>query len=246
MEQNVIKIPKIFHQIWVGPNPFPNEFREYQKIWLEKHPGWKLMFWTENNLPQDMIRTEGYEKLRIPSERSDILRLEVLYLYGGVYIDTDMCCLKNIEPLIDGCDLFLAYKKPGHVNGAFIGSTKGHKTIVKAIKNLRPAQFYSTEKPAIGPLYLNTVVKENLAEFTIFDPGLIYPSNDSQMETAYAKHLEAGSWVTKEHLERKLKKLNRKNDSLQKQLQEYREIVELPLLRSLYKYTKRRIFRSRN
>jgi mannosyltransferase OCH1-like enzyme len=32
--------------------------------------------------------------------KSDILRYEVLHKLGGVYVDFDFLCLKNIEPLL--------------------------------------------------------------------------------------------------------------------------------------------------
>ena len=68
-----MRIPRIFHQIWVGPDPFPEEFAGYQETWIRHHPEWELRFWTEENLPTDLERREVYELLRRPAERADIL-----------------------------------------------------------------------------------------------------------------------------------------------------------------------------
>ena len=100
-------IPRIFHQIWVGPNPFPEEFAAYQQTWVDHHPDWELRFWTEENLPtsSELRRPEVAERLRAPWERADILRLEVVWRHGGVHVDTDFECLRPIEPLIvDNCN----------------------------------------------------------------------------------------------------------------------------------------------
>ena len=35
-----------------------------------------------------------------PGLRADFLRLELLYLFGGVYADVDMTCEKSIKPLL--------------------------------------------------------------------------------------------------------------------------------------------------
>jgi mannosyltransferase OCH1-like enzyme len=35
-----------------------------------------------------------------PALRSDFLRLELLYLFGGIYADVDMTCEKSLQPLL--------------------------------------------------------------------------------------------------------------------------------------------------
>ena len=72
-------VPRILHQIWLGDQPFPDDFAGYRETWLRHHPDWEHRFWTEDNLPGGLRRTEVYERLRMPAERSDILRLEVLF-----------------------------------------------------------------------------------------------------------------------------------------------------------------------
>jgi mannosyltransferase OCH1-like enzyme len=51
-------IPRILHQIWVGGAPFPEDFQRYQRSWQKHHPDWELRFWTEDNLPEHVTRTE--------------------------------------------------------------------------------------------------------------------------------------------------------------------------------------------
>ena len=47
----MMKIPRIFHQIWLGRQPMPIEFLEWQKTWTSLNPSWTLKLWTEDNLP---------------------------------------------------------------------------------------------------------------------------------------------------------------------------------------------------
>lgn len=42
---------------------------------------------------------EGFRKLTLPANRSDILRAALLYRHGGVYLDTDVVVLRSFEPL---------------------------------------------------------------------------------------------------------------------------------------------------
>ena len=112
---NIIRwpvIPRVFHQIWVGPDPVLDGFEEWQASWARHHPAWELRLWRDENLPTDLRNPVVYELDRHPVERADILRLELLFRYGGVYLDADLECVKPIDPLIDGLDFFGMDIKP--------------------------------------------------------------------------------------------------------------------------------------
>jgi len=187
-------IPHVFHQIWLGPDPFPREYAAYQRSWTRRHPGWELRFWTEDALPGDLRRSEVYERLRRPAERSDLLRFELLDRFGGVYLDADFECLRSIEPLLDGVTFFCAYNDPGRVNNAIIGSTAGHPLVARAIGELRPRDTYGpVDKDGTGPLFLNRLIA-GAEDVTIFDEALFYPRTPAAREHAYAVHHAARSW----------------------------------------------------
>ena len=187
-------IPKIFHQVWLGPNSLPKEFEDYQKTWKKFHPEWELMFWTEENLPPDLQRKEIYELLRSPVERSDLLRLEVLNMYGGIYMDTDFECLRSVEPLLDGVDLFLAYLEENRrTNNAIIGAVPGHPFIGMAIKKAEPRQFFGYDKAAAGPFFVDSLVK-NEPDIMIFESYLFYPVTPLERERAIAIHHASRTW----------------------------------------------------
>ena len=148
-------IPRIFHQIWVGPDPYPKELAVYRQTWLDHHPGWELRFWTEENLPDDLRRPEARERLRIPAERADILRIEILWRFGGVYTDADFECFRSIEPLIENLDFFGAYRKHDRINNAFLGSVPGHPVLDRALDEMQPTETFGYDKTAAGPEFLD-------------------------------------------------------------------------------------------
>ncbi len=39
------KIPKIIHQIWIGPKPRPSKFME---TWAKKNPDFEYILWNED------------------------------------------------------------------------------------------------------------------------------------------------------------------------------------------------------
>jgi mannosyltransferase OCH1-like enzyme len=203
----VTAIPRIFHQIWIGEDPFPREYAAYQKSWLKRNPGWELRFWREENLPSDLRRTEVYERLRQPAERSDLLRLEVLHRYGGVYVDSDFECRRPLEPLLEGVTFFVAYLKPGRINNAIVGSVPGHPILERAIGEARPRETWGiVDKHGTGPHFLGRML-DGADDVTIFDPELFYPRTPDEEQGAIAVHRQARSWQDAEGFRRYAEKL---------------------------------------
>lgn len=92
------KIPKIFHQIWLGNSPLPTKLKRLSKTWLKHNPDFKYILWTESNIDKlPLINKDIFQNLVNPGARSDILRYEILYNFGGIYIDTDFECIRTLD-----------------------------------------------------------------------------------------------------------------------------------------------------
>ena len=51
-----MSIPKLIHQIWVGPNPIPPKSVEYMKRIKELHPDFEHRLWTDKDItPEKFI-----------------------------------------------------------------------------------------------------------------------------------------------------------------------------------------------
>jgi len=160
-------IPRTIHQIWLGADPYPDAFADYARGWVELHPGWEHRLWTEDTLPPDLPRREAYEVLRNPSERSDVLRYELLRRVGGVYVDCDVECLRSIEPLLDGVEFVVAAEERGRADVALVGSIPGHPLLDRACEELRPRNSYGpTLDEGTGAAFLDRI----LAEFPAIEP----------------------------------------------------------------------------
>jgi hypothetical protein len=178
-------IPRVFHQIWLGPKPLPEDSRRYQRTWLERHRGWELRLWTEENLPAELRRPEVRDRLRAAAERTDILRLELLWRHGGVYVDTACECLRSIEPLLDGVSLFAAEAEPGRVDDAVVGSVPAHPLLDQALDELRPREFHGYDSDATGDGLLNRILQGE-PDATLITPGLFYSGEGGATGGGYA------------------------------------------------------------
>ncbi len=244
-------IPRVFHQIWLGPDPLPEEYRRYQQTWLTHHPGWELRQWTEDDLPENLRRPEAYEKLRAPAERANILRLELLWRLGGVYVDTDFECLRSIEPLIENAELFITLAKPDRVNNALMGSVAGHPVLDEALEQIRPVEYFGHDKAATGTRFLDGLLLDRPG-VTLLEPELFYPTTEEQRRRAHAIHHKARSWKDTDQLRIDLERAEREIEA-QKQLaakrkERYRHAeVELDSLRRSWPHRlgrlARRVFR---
>jgi inositol phosphorylceramide mannosyltransferase catalytic subunit len=217
-----VAIPRIFHQLWVGPNPFPEEFARYQQTWVDHHPGWTLRFWTEDNLPEGCRRPEVYEKLRAPWVRTDILRLEVVWRFGGIHVDTDFECLRSIEPLLDGVDFFTAYMEPTRTNFAIMGAVPGHPIVDRALVEVTPDDtFVSWHKNTTGPLFFDRIVKE-FPEATIFPKDFFFGTSEESRKVAYAIHHEAGAWKDPAVYRSEIEKLKRQVEKTEEKAERWK------------------------
>jgi mannosyltransferase OCH1-like enzyme len=175
----------------------PPEYEGYRESWRRHHPEWEMRLWTDDSLPDDFVRPEAYERLRNPAERSDIIRLEVLFRFGGVYVDTDVECLRPIDPLVgEDVDFFAGYVLPGRVQNAVSAAEAGHPVLERALRELRPVTEYGVQTALLrgtGPEFLTALLRD-YPEVTIYPPEVFYPPTDAARREAYAVHYEAEGW----------------------------------------------------
>jgi hypothetical protein len=149
------KIPHVVHFIWLGPRAFPGESVENVRTWMAKNPNWTFKFWTdrERDAPCHGMETilikkypfsllsRCYELSENWGEKSDVLRFEILYHQGGVYVDHDANCLKPFDGMHGAYDFYCGLEVPHPVVGGLnitagngvIGSRPGHPIVEEVI-----------------------------------------------------------------------------------------------------------------
>lgn len=199
---NII-IPKVFHRIWLGGQPMPKEWEDFEQAWRQYHPDWTFYLWNEDNLP--LLRNQwAFDNAVAVSGQTNIARYEILFRFGGIYIDNDFECLKSIEPLLDNVDCFVGMENRQLANNAIIGCTPAHPLLLDLITSLEHNVHVSTEyDPDItrsGPYYLTRVLERH-KNVTLLPVEWFYPyewhERWRRYETfpdAFAVHHWALSW----------------------------------------------------
>lgn len=196
-------IPHVIHRIWLGADRLPERFEEYGESWRRNHPGWEMRLWTDEDV-SDLSDPKALARARSAAERSDLLRYELLHRFGGVYVDTDVECLRSIEPLIDGAPAFAGREPRGLIGNAVLGAIPGHLAFEAAAKEARTRIGYGTILKATGPPFLDGVLAR-FPELVVFPPEVFYsPVRDDvgwePPPGAYALHHWTNSWLTREEL----------------------------------------------
>lgn len=139
--QSAPKIPKIIHQIWIGKE-VPQEFRSFQLSWKILHPDWEYRLWTQADVPfLHMVNEQYFMQSRNYGEKSDLMRYEILYKYGGVYVDFDFECLRPLDILHHTCDLYVGIQPLDsdyvQLGIGIIGARPGHPIIKHCIDTVK-------------------------------------------------------------------------------------------------------------
>lgn len=140
-------IPAMIHFIWIG-SPLPKQFSTIIDTWQKCHPRWSLKIWNDHDV-ENFFWSNGYikwlfEQAKTFAEKSDILRYDILYQFGGIYSDIDILCYKPFDDLISGSfDFFAGFQKNTIPSGSLdsitlslIGAARHHPIIKQCLDTL--------------------------------------------------------------------------------------------------------------
>lgn len=94
-------IPKIIHYCWFGKKPLPDKHKKWMESWHKYCPNYEVVEWNENNydIAKNMYMKQAYEREKWGFV-SDVARLDIIYHCGGIYFDTDVELIDNIDDLL--------------------------------------------------------------------------------------------------------------------------------------------------
>jgi len=138
-------IEKNIHFIWIG-SPVPEKYALTVVNCQRINPHYTVFFWIDEHttitLPVVMkqvseIKDESLDKLNNYGFKADILRLHIVYKYGGIYSDVDSVWLK---PLDENFDYeFVAYRNDVEcrdIGNPFFGFSNNSIILSDILRNL--------------------------------------------------------------------------------------------------------------
>ena len=99
-ESEIQLIPKIIHYIWLG-GKMPDEMKNNIEEWKKLCPDYEIKEWNTSNydISYNSYIRDAYKKKKWAFV-SDVMRLDIIYKYGGIYLDTDIKMIKSPDELL--------------------------------------------------------------------------------------------------------------------------------------------------
>lgn len=175
-------IPKILHQIWIGPKEPPTEL---MKTWKEKNPQLEYIFWNEKEIKNRNITFKCQKQIDMISEingKADIIRWEILKMFGGIFVDADSICIEPFDDYFFKNSGFATFENKNIRHDLIATGTMGfipNHTLVNDIidyishgtndESIQKYRAWVSVGPALLTQFLNTTKYKNIMT--------IYPSH---------------------------------------------------------------------
>lgn len=140
-------IPKIIHYCWFGQGEMPERDRKCMESWKLFLSDYEFKLWNEDNfdIHATKFTRQAYEKRKFAFV-ADYARLCALEQYGGLYLDTDVEVLKNLDEFLK-YDSFIGFEEDEILHFGTVGAC-AHTYWVRAGTDvvLREEIFYTLER----------------------------------------------------------------------------------------------------
>jgi hypothetical protein len=129
------RIPKRIHYMWLGGKELPAALSRCMESWKKYCPDYEILCWNESNydINKNPYMKEAYER-GMYGFVPDYARLDILYTYGGIYLDTDVELVRGLDDMLYQ-EAFCSVEKWQNLNfGGGSGSVKGGRAVGELLK----------------------------------------------------------------------------------------------------------------
>ncbi|MCR5546551.1 MAG: hypothetical protein K6F30_08770 [Lachnospiraceae bacterium] len=207
-------IPKVIHTFWFSGESLPEEYKKCLLSWEKYAPDFEIKIWTlETYHAKNCKFFDQAIEAKNWAFASDYARADVLYRYGGVYMDLDVEMLRPIDELLYN-DAYMSFESLNRIEcGSGMGAKKGNQILREICESYENRPYLkedgSWDNSTCPVRYTNVIEKHGLKknggfqmveDITIypfevltgksFDTGIIYRTPYS-----FTTHHHQGNWV---------------------------------------------------
>lgn len=161
------KIPRKIHYCWFGGNPLPETAKKYIASWKKFCPDYEIIEWNEKNFD---INCCPYVKEAYQAKKwafvTDYVRLFVLYTYGGIYMDTDVEVIGNLDIFLNNSS-FSGFENDEQIPTGIIAAEKGNLWIKRLLYYYQERHFILKDGYLDLTTNVNTITKITKANYPI-------------------------------------------------------------------------------
>ena len=210
-------IPKKIHYIWIGKKELPVQFVKNIETWKIYNPDYEIIRWDETNYDFNKCAylREAYEN-QAWGFATNYARLDIIHKYGGIYLDTDVEVIHNLDVLLKDKAFFNMGCSERVNNGCGFGAVKNCSIVRDIMSEYEQAHFISQSGKLIkkqAHIYLNRVLKQygfnivnqyqNINGIVLYPSEVMSPLTIEGMSNMFSDktlsiHKEEGSWKSEE------------------------------------------------
>lgn len=208
-------IPKRIYYCWFGKKTLPKQAKKCINSWKKNLKDYEIFEINEDNfdVTKCIYTKEAYENKKYAFV-TDYVRLYALYNYGGIYMDTDVEVIRNLDEFLKH-DAFSGFEDEKYVPTGIMASKKKNQIIKELLDYYNDRHFVLDD----GSLDLKTnteiiteffekkgLIKNNKKQ--IIDGFALYPNDYfcpvnhdthklEKTNNTYTIHWFSGSWIPK-------------------------------------------------
>lgn len=206
-------IPKLIHFVWVQGN-LPDKYKPYVKSWVTYNPDYEVRIWNQDEFLKEVAEDtlpivtttfmNEYHKQNRMAFKSDLIRVYALKKYGGVYVDTDIQCLRPMADTEFVSDIMFCYAQFDSkiltqitpiVDIYFIVSSQGNPIWDAVINEFADVPtIVSNFVPRIVVVIYKTLIRAGKLSDHMFDVNFITKSEDMVTDKTLGIHECHGTW----------------------------------------------------
>lgn len=209
-------IPKIIHYCWFGENQLDKKSKKCIESWKKYCPDFKIIEWNEKNydVTKNKYMHQAYQAKKwgfVP----DYARLDIIYNYGGIYLDTDVEIIKPLNELLSQKGFCGIEDGSQYIAlGLGFGAEKKDSTIKVLLDSYEKLSFIQHGKPNLTPApIINAAILKDMYTYqknkittcgtlTVYPPEYFCPINRQNgkltiTKKTYSIHHYAASWENK-------------------------------------------------
>lgn len=176
-------IPKKIHYCWFGHGELSQKQLAWMESWKKLCPDYEITEWNEHNydVTQNTYMYQAYQAGKWAFV-SDYARLDIVYRYGGIYLDTDVELLRNLDELLYQ-HAFMGIDGSREVSLGLGFGAEPYNKVVGEIRKLydnliftySEGKFNLTACPTLQKPYFIEKGYINNGDYQILDGVTIYP-----------------------------------------------------------------------
>lgn len=178
-------IPKIIHYCWFGKKPQGELIERCIASWKTMCPDYMITEWNEDtfDVTSHPFTKRMYEEKKFAFV-ADYVRLIALQKQGGIYLDTDMLLVQELDTLLN-TSLLLGRESPQFISCGMIGATPNHP-FIEAMRATYDTITVLRPNPVIMTELYNTMQP---TDTRIMEPKAFYPFNAENIQKYHGEQL---------------------------------------------------------